>query len=835
MARRTVLAIFVFLVAHSAHAKCLSPPGDITQNGGTDIVDVQCAINAVLWSATGSGDSPLCLSGFPEHADLNCDGGIAVDDVVIAITHALGAPLDLSLDAGMDGCVDACAPLGVIIATVYGTSGLPVDSAVVKWNGLAVQTSSSGVGVLEAAVAGSGVLVVAHPDYAPASTLIQVQAGAEVEVAVFLVPVTVHGPFAPGEPIIVKHALAQLEIPAGGVVLADGTPAVGPIEVRTAVLAPTTASAATFPGPLVGAQSPGAEPNPIEAHSLVEVSLWVSGEAAQLAPDTTATLRVPMPASSAVGKGVGTVIPAWWYDLEAGVWHGEGAGVLEADPGLGLVWVAELSHFTWWMAGDVQPASGCMVVTVTDGEAGDPIGGTFVKAVFASGKEKSRITGATGMACFEIYEGGPVMVSAFHPTLGSSGVQSVTVDEGALGGCAVDESTCSQVTLAVAPQACVQGSLSWPDGTPVSNHPLLGSMPHPNGSGKLTGHVHTGADGSFCMAALPDATFHAWAATKANGVLSVASATGIPSADPGGCAGSGCLDLGVLTLEPPPWGDEAAPPGCLCAVHGTADSTVTCPISIASTASSVHHAAMMSLTLTYDAMRASASAITSVVCFGFDEFCFEVPVVGNGSYPLSSGHSVTMSPNTLSYAPGKHTLLVTSLSNYGAKISQATTDGAGFVTSGDPVVMTLHMKLLNDVSKDDPVLVCTSNVSMIDTKGLHVGTYLQGGIITSTGPLVAPAGTHAGCPTVVGDLDKNGSINKADVSCALLSHLAALVDPGYVPNCNKWGNPAAADIDCSGDVDLADIYIVGTITLSKALPASLDEDGNGCIDRCEVQ
>lgn len=95
-------------VASDANALCLSPPGDVTGSGSTNVTDVQCMILGTL--AELSGDSiPICAAvQTSDIFDQDCNLSINVADVLIVIALSLQQPLGNTLDADEDGCVDAC-------------------------------------------------------------------------------------------------------------------------------------------------------------------------------------------------------------------------------------------------------------------------------------------------------------------------------------------------------------------------------------------------------------------------------------------------------------------------------------------------------------------------------------------------------------------------------------------------------------------------------------------------------------------------------------------------------------------------------------------------------
>lgn len=90
-----------------AHATCLSPPGDVTGEKVTSVLDVQCQILAVL-AAIAETTAPACLVGGFDSGDHNCDGDVNTTDILLVITFALGGVLSPELDANGDLCVDVC-------------------------------------------------------------------------------------------------------------------------------------------------------------------------------------------------------------------------------------------------------------------------------------------------------------------------------------------------------------------------------------------------------------------------------------------------------------------------------------------------------------------------------------------------------------------------------------------------------------------------------------------------------------------------------------------------------------------------------------------------------
>ncbi|NUN12940.1 MAG: LamG domain-containing protein [Myxococcales bacterium] len=116
VALQLLLSALLFLViiakSPSAMSDCLNPPGDLTGDNKTDVVDTQCAILTALWSLVGSEtEPPACLPANSDPvavADQNCDTVVSVADAQLVILFALGTPLAASLDADNNQCPDAC-------------------------------------------------------------------------------------------------------------------------------------------------------------------------------------------------------------------------------------------------------------------------------------------------------------------------------------------------------------------------------------------------------------------------------------------------------------------------------------------------------------------------------------------------------------------------------------------------------------------------------------------------------------------------------------------------------------------------------------------------------
>jgi hypothetical protein len=88
---------------------CLSPPGDITDDGKTNVTDAQCIVLMSLWSAGGSaGAPPGCLGHPVSYADITCDGAITVGDAQALVALIVDGALPGTIDGDTNQCADAC-------------------------------------------------------------------------------------------------------------------------------------------------------------------------------------------------------------------------------------------------------------------------------------------------------------------------------------------------------------------------------------------------------------------------------------------------------------------------------------------------------------------------------------------------------------------------------------------------------------------------------------------------------------------------------------------------------------------------------------------------------
>lgn len=116
----------VAILGGTASAQCLTPQGDINDDGVTNVLDLQCLIFASLCELDEScSEFPACVVAPAQATDANCDSSTDVSDVLLLVNYAVGLDIDEAIDADGDQCPDACevpAAYGALPAIATGTS-----------------------------------------------------------------------------------------------------------------------------------------------------------------------------------------------------------------------------------------------------------------------------------------------------------------------------------------------------------------------------------------------------------------------------------------------------------------------------------------------------------------------------------------------------------------------------------------------------------------------------------------------------------------------------------------------------------------------------------------
>ncbi len=149
----------------------------------------------------------------------------------------------------------------------------------------------------------------------------------------------------------------------------------------------------------------------------------------------------------------------------------------------------------------------------------------------------------------------------------------------------------------------------------------------------------------------------------------------------------------------------------VCAVSGTAGSEVTCDLKLARLSMGEPLPAGVQFTLQFDSTQLSPTRFTDVLCLppGVPG-CTQVEVDTPPS-TVSTGHTVNLGPADIAAwsTSGSGSVLLVNPSDPTAPVTEAYFDDTG-VLQGDPVFLTLHATLLQDIDPASPALLFASGI-----------------------------------------------------------------------------------------------------------------------------
>ena len=298
------------------------------------------------------------------------------------------------------------APKGTsLLVRVIGAAG-PVASAAVTVQGAQPRsTDAEGYVLFEQLYAGRFSARVEHPLFAPASAVAYLPQGAHADTEVRLLPLPARSTFDAATGAVLTKGAVRVTIPPDAVVDPNGEPFTGTVEATIVPFDPTV-SLADAPGPLEGTEEGSEVVVGLESLFMAEVTLWSGSRRLQLAPGKKATLEMVLPDGVAARVLPGDSIPAWWFDLEDGLWREEGAGIVQAsseDPDE-LAWVVEVGHLSWWNCDEPWTDKHCFIVPVTSADGVTPVPGMLVSAEGMSyaGSSTPRVTDSAGEVCMDV-------------------------------------------------------------------------------------------------------------------------------------------------------------------------------------------------------------------------------------------------------------------------------------------------------------------------------------------------------------------------------------------------------------------------------------------------
>ena len=292
---------------------------------------------------------------------------------VLAIALMLGI-------AACGGGSDAPAGQSVATGTVSGTvvasnTGAALAGAVVTTAGLSASTAADGSYTLSSVPVGDGrVVAFALPGHAKSVFTVTVAEGATARADARLTPVGATQTFdaASATTIAVAGTTAQVSLPAAGLVTGSGAAATGMLQAEVTAINPAT-NPANMPGNYTAQAAGGGAPTPIESFGALNVTLKdAAGNALNLAPGKTATIRIPLATRSASAPAT---IPLYYFDETTALWVQEGTATL-AGTAPNQYYEGTVSHFTYWNADRVTDT--IRVIGCTQDDKGAKVTGADV-------------------------------------------------------------------------------------------------------------------------------------------------------------------------------------------------------------------------------------------------------------------------------------------------------------------------------------------------------------------------------------------------------------------------------------------------------------------------
>ncbi|MDC0741479.1 hypothetical protein [Polyangium mundeleinium] len=368
--------------------------------------------------------------------------------------------------AGGSGGGSIQEPVGTsLLVQVLDTENLPVPSAVVTaQNGTPRPTDGAGYILFENLTPGRFSARVERFGYTPASVVVELPPGAHGGAEVHLFPLPPRIPFDASAGAALDQGPVHVTIPSDAIVDQNGEPVTGLVEATIVPLDPSQ-GLANAPGPLEGISADNGATVGLESLFMAEVTLWQGSQKVNLAPGARATLELVLPDAVAAKVQEGEWIPAWWFDLDAGIWREEGTGVIQgsvAEPG-NMAWVAEVGHFSWWNCDRPWTEKHCFLVPVVSADGSDTPSGASVSASGVSylGGSSAVLTDANGLACVDIMLNGTAQIQV-GPTTAPFATVTVT-GSGPASNCGGNGAECTILSPISLPLGSVCTPGAWQD------------------------------------------------------------------------------------------------------------------------------------------------------------------------------------------------------------------------------------------------------------------------------------------------------------------------------------------------------------------------------------
>lgn len=176
--------------------------------------------------------------------------------------------------------------------------------------------------------------------------------------------------------------------------------------------------------------------------------------------------------------------------------------------------------------------------------------------------------------------------------------------------------------------------------------------------------------------------------------------------------------------------------GTICEVSGAAASVQSCFFKIAAASNTEPLATALQFNMIYDNTKVGLTGFFDNVCFGPGGTapCFVVAVAGPGSFPMSTGHSITLNPSAPASWAGMGGVVIVNVSKPDSALTPAYLNGNTVVgnpdfvevrftlktaiPAGAPVAINLDKVLASDKTPKTQDTVVNTDLKIIVTKAL---------------------------------------------------------------------------------------------------------------------
>lgn len=165
----------------------------------------------------------------------------------------------------------------------------------------------------------------------------------------------------------------ELELPPDSLYL-EGAPVSGPVDVRYALVNSATAMAAA-PGDMLALEG-GSGETQLESFGMVDVSFYQGGQRLTFDSFSEAVLSFPLTDTASYTHGLN--LGLYTFDEQEGYWLREGMGTVDTQTTGVPVFVAYVTHFSWWNCDEPLADKSCITGRLVD-DNGTPLIGASVQ------------------------------------------------------------------------------------------------------------------------------------------------------------------------------------------------------------------------------------------------------------------------------------------------------------------------------------------------------------------------------------------------------------------------------------------------------------------------